>query len=93
MAASAERHEVRFIVRAALRQRENVMYILRRGDLVTFLASLAQGISRDEAITHTLPRPAVALLHGWVTLIAFVTLCFLLGMFLAEPSVGKLWTA
>lgn len=35
------------------------MYLLRGCDLPTLLAALAQRVGSDEAVTHTLPRPAV----------------------------------
>ena len=76
-----------------MRQRDDVVNLLRGSDLATLLAPLAQRVGSDEALTHTLPCPAVAFLHSRVTLIAFVTLCFLLGMLLAEATVGKPWTA
>ena len=93
MAGGAQRHEVRFIVRTALRQRNDVMNLLRRGDPATLLAPLAQGVGSDEAVTYPFPNPAVALLHSRVALVAFVPLGFLPGMFLAEACVGKPWAA
>ena len=93
MAGGAQRHEVRFIVRAALGQRYDVVNLLRRGDPATLLAPLAQGVGSDEAVAYPFPNPAVSLLHSRVALVAFVSRCFLLGMFLAEPSVGKRWAA
>lgn len=93
MAGSAQRHEVRFIVRAALGQRYDVVNLLRRGDPATLLAPLAQGVGSDEAVAYPFPNPAVALLHSRVALVAFVPLGFLPGMFLAEACVGKPWTA
>ena len=74
-------------MRTALGQRYDVVNLLRRGDPATLLAPLAQGVGSDEAVAHTLPCPAVALLHSRVTLVAFVTLCFLLGVLLAEAIV------
>jgi len=91
VAGCAERYEVRFIVRSALGQRDDVVNLLRRGDLATLLAPLAQRVSSNEAATHTLPRPTVSFLHSWVALVAFVTLCFLLGVFIAEATVGQPW--
>ena len=89
MAGCAERHEVRFIVRTALRQRENVMYLLRRSDLATLLAPLAQWVGSDEAVAYPFPHPAVTHLHSRVALVSFVPLGFLLGVFLAEACVGQ----
>ena len=74
MAGGAQRHEVRFIVRAALGQRYDVVNLLRRGDPATLLAPLAQGVGSDETVAHALPHPAVALLHSRVTLVSFVPL-------------------
>jgi len=65
------------------------MHLLRRGDLATLLAPLAQWVGSDEAVAHTLPRPPIAFLHSRVTLVAFVTLGFLLGMLLTESTVGQ----
>ena len=93
MAGGAQRHEVRFIVRAALGQRYDVVNLLRGSDLAALVAPLAQGVGSNEAVAHTLPRPPIAFLHSRVTLIAFVPLGLLLGMLLAEATVGKLWTA
>ena len=89
VAGSTERHEVRLVVRPALRQRDDVMHLLRWGDSTVRLATLTQRVSSDEAVTQALPRSAVALLHSGVTLVAFVTLSFLLGMLLAEACVGQ----
>ena len=69
------------------------MYLLRRGDLATFLAPLAQWVGSDEAVAHTLPRPPIAFLHSGVTLVAFVALGFLLDVLIAEATVGQPWTA
>ena len=93
MTRCAKRHEVAFIVRTALGQRNDVVHLLRGSDLATLLAPLAQWVGSDEAVTHTLPRPTVAFLHGRVTLVAFVPLGFLLGMLLAEATIGQPWAA
>ena len=93
VAGGAQRHEVRFIVRTALGQRYDVVNLLRRGDPATLLAPLAQGVGSDEAVAYPFPNPAVALLHSRVTLVSFVPLGFLLGVFLAEATVGQPWTA
>ena len=92
VAGSAQRHEVRFIVRTALGQRYDVVNLLRRGDPATLLAPLAQGVGSDEAVTHAFPHPAVSLLHSRVALVAFVSLGFQPGVFLTEATVGKSWT-
>ena len=55
------------------------MYLLRRSDLATLLAPLAQWVGSDEAVAHTLPHPAVPFLHSRVALVVFVPLGFLLG--------------
>ena len=65
------------------------MNLLHGSDLATLLAPLAQQVSRDEAVTHMLPRSAVAFLHGRVALVAFVPLGFLLGVLLTEATVGQ----
>ena len=93
MAGGAQRHEVRFIVRAALGQRYDVVNLLRRGDPATLLAPLAQRVNCDEAVAYPLPHPAVALLHSRVALVAFVSLGFQPGVFFAEATVGKPWAA
>ena len=80
-------------MRAALRQRDDVVNLLRGSDLATLLAPLAQRVGGDEAVTYTLPHPTVPFLHDWVTLVAFVSLGFLLGVFFAEATVGKPWAA
>ena len=88
MAGGTKRHEVRFIVRAALGQRDDVMNLLRRCDPATLVALLAQRMGSDEAVAHTLPRTTVVLLHSGVTLVALVPLRFLFGVFIAEPTIG-----
>ena len=93
MAGGAQRHEVRFIVRAALGQRYDVVNLLRRGDPATLLAPLAQGVGSDEAVAYPFPNPAVSLLHSRVALVAFVSLGFQPGVFLTEATVGKSWAA
>ena len=80
-------------MRATLGQRDDVMHLLRSGDLTTLLAPLTQRVGSDEAVTLTLPRTTVAFLHSVVTLVAFVPLGFLLGMLLAEATVGQPWAA
>ena len=79
-------------MRTALGQRNDVVHLLRGSDLATLLAPLAQWVGSDEAVAHPLPRSAVTLLHARVTLVAFVPLGFLLGVFLAEATVGQPWT-
>ena len=93
MAGGTKCHEVHFIVRAALGQRDDMMHFLRWGDPATILAPLAQRVGSDEAVTHALPHPTVTFLHSRVTLVAFVPLGFLFGVFLAEATVGQPWTA
>ena len=75
-------------MRAALGQRYDVVNLLRRGDPATLLAPLAQGVGSDEAVAYPFPNPAVAFLHRWVALVAFVPLGFLFGVFIAEPTIG-----
>ena len=92
VAGGAQRHEVRFIVRATLGQRYDVVNLLRTGDPATLLAPLAQGVGSDEAVAYPFPNPAVSLLHSRVALVAFVSLGFQPGVFLTEVTVGKSWT-
>ena len=89
VAGGAKRHEVRFLVRSALGQRYDVVHLLRWGDFTMLLAPLTQQVGSDKAVTHTLPRTTVAFLHSGVTLVAFAPLGFLLGVLLAEPTVGQ----
>jgi hypothetical protein len=74
---------------AALGQRDDVVNLLRWVDRATLLTPLAQWVGSNEAVTHTLPCPAVALLHSRVALVAFVPLGFPPGVLLTEATVCK----
>jgi len=93
VARSAKRHEIRFVVRTALGQWNDVVNLLRWGDRAALLATLAQRVVSDEAVAHALPRLTVAFLHSRVTLVAFVPLGFLPGVLITEAAVGQPWTA
>ena len=80
-------------MRATLGQRYDVVNLLRGSDLAALVAPLAQGVGSNEAVAHTLPRPAVAFLHSRVTLVALVALGFLLCVLLTEATVGQPWAA
>lgn len=74
---------------AAVGQRLDVMDFLGRGEDAAFVALLTEGVGGGVSVTDTLPRSAVAPLGGGVPLIAFVAAVLLLGVGLAEPSIGQ----
>ena len=78
---------------AAMGQRNDVVDFLSRGEDAAFVALLAEGVSGGVSVTEVLPRSAIAPLGGGVPLIAFVAAVLLLGVFLAEPSIGQVGTA
>ena len=92
MAGCTQSHEVVYIVSASLGEWLDVVYFLSRRDPSVLLALLAEGMRRDISIPNTLPTPAVSFLHGRVTLVAFVSFCFFLGVLLAKAAVRQLGT-
>jgi hypothetical protein len=59
MAGTAQAHEVRLVVRPALREGEDVVDLLDRDIPSVLQALLAEGMLVDVARADALPRPAV----------------------------------
>jgi hypothetical protein len=93
VAGGTQTHEVIHGVCAALRQGLDVVYFLSGCDPSVLLALLAEWVRRYVAVADSLPRPAVTFLHSGVTLVAFVSFCYLLGVLRAVPAVCQLRTA
>ena len=55
----------------------------------SFKALFAEGVGRNVAVTDSFPSPPVPPTDCRVTVIAFVPLGFLLGVFLAVPGIGQ----
>jgi len=87
-----QRHEVPFGVGATFGQRENMVYLLRRGKPPVPLALLAERVRGDEAFAYTLPRVTVTLSGSRVTAVSLILPCILFGVGLAEPAGGQAWT-
>ena len=89
----AQCHKVISCVSATLRQRLEVVDFLGGDKPSFFPAMLAQWMGLDIAVTDSFPGTSVTAAGSRVTVVAFITLCLLLCVFLAEPSVSKVGTA
>ena len=78
---------------AAVGQRLDVMDFLGGGEDAAFVALLTEGMGGGVSVTDALSRSAIAPLGGGVPLVAFVVAVLLLGVYLAEPSIGQVGTA
>lgn len=78
---------------AAMRERKNVVYLLRWGDPAFLLTLLAQRVRRDISVAYAFPCSTVSAARCWITVKLFISSRFLLGMFLTVPSIGKVRTA
>ena len=57
---------------ASLRQRQDMVDFLGRGDFTGPLALLAQWVSCDLAVTNPLPCAAIPALAGWIALVLVI---------------------
>lgn len=83
----AQCHEVISCMSATLRQGLEVVDFLGGNKPSFFLAMLTQRMRLDIAVTDSFPGTSVTAAGSRVTVVAFITLCLLLCVFLAEPSI------
>ena len=93
MTGFTQSDKVLFVVRTAFGQRSLVVYLFGRDQLTVLLAQLTQRMRSRISVTDAFPRSAVSSSDGVISVVFFVALCFFLGVLLAEPTVGQLWTA
>lgn len=89
----AQAHKVIIIVCSAAGQRNYVVNLLGGCKLTFLQAHLTKRMICNMSVTDSFSRSSVPFLHLRRTVILLVALVFLLLMFLAEPSVRKIWTA
>jgi len=93
MARGTQRQEIYLVVRAAIGERLDVVYLLRRGNPPVTLAQFAQRMRRDVAVADTFPRTAVAFARLGVAPVPFVFPRVPLGVGFAESAVRQRRTA
>ena len=93
MTLLTKRHEVCNIIRSALRQRNNVVNLLSRGQIAVSFTNLTQRVLCYVSVTYPFPRYAISFLHLRGTVIFLIAFILLPLVFLAEPSVCKVRTA
>ncbi len=72
---------------AAVRQRNNVVYLLRRGHSTFLFALFAQRMRGDVSITDSFPCPAVSAANSRVAPVLLITDGLLLFVLRAEPPI------
>ena len=93
MAGLAQRHEIIFIMGAAVCQRDNVVYFLRRRDPALAPAYLAQRMRQHKPAPDSWPHAIVPFLHIRCSTVAIVLGCDQLLVGRAILLVGKLRTS
>ena len=87
MATLTQRHEVALVVRAAISQRQDVMYFLGRRQPVLYHTLLAKGVRLDIMRTDLLPCATVAFVGVRIAQVSVVLMPRNLLVFIAEPAV------
>jgi len=93
MAGLAQRHEVIFIMGAAICQRDNVVYFLRRRDPALPPAYFAERIRCNVPATNSWPHAVVPFLHSRCSTVAIVLGCDQLLVRRTIQSIRKLRAA
>ena len=88
MAAGAERHQIRLVVRSTIPSGCDVVGDLRFGELPAAPAQNAEGVLGQEGLAHLAPGVSVAPAGKRIASIAFVGSRSLYRMLLTIPSVG-----
>lgn len=93
VARLTQRHQVAEIITAAVRHRNDMMYLLDRSEPTLFQTHLAQRVSRCITLSYLPPRSAVFLVAVGRTDEFIVAAVHLLCVFLAVLSVTSVGTA
>ena len=93
MAGLAQRHEIALIMGAAVCQRDNVVYFLRRRDPALAPAYLAERIRCNVPATNSWPHAVVPFLHSRCSTVAIVLGCDQLLVRRTIQSIRKLRAA
>ena len=89
----AERHQVRPVVRAAVRQLDLVVNHVGGAESSLVLAAFAQWMRRKKDRPQSFPRAGIPFGCGWVTAVLVVLLGCLLCVFIAVAACRQLGTA
>ena len=90
MARLAQRHKVSLVMRAALCQRQLVVYLLHRMQQPFLITLLTERVLCGVAVTDSFPRPPIPTAYSRVTVVLLVAAVLLLFMLLTEPPVRQL---
>lgn len=93
VARAAEGHEIVRRALTALRDGDDVMHLVHRGQPTFFLAAFTERVLFDIAITDTFPRAAIGFVDVLVAGVFVVGLVGFLFMFCTVLTVRQLWTA
>ena len=93
MAALTQRHEIVFIVRTAVCQRQDVMHFLGRRQSSCLLALFAQRMRLNITRANPSPCTTVTLAGVWIPLIFVVMMLGNLPVFIAIPAISQSATA
>ena len=93
MAFLAESHQIRPVVRAAVRQLDLVMNHVGGAESSLVFASFAQWVRRKKDRPQSFPRAGIPFGCGWVTAVLVVLLGCLLCVFIAVAACRQLGTA
>lgn len=93
VARLTQRHQVAEIITAAVRHRNDMMYLLDRSEPTLFQTHLAQWVSRSIPLSYLPPRSAVFLVAVGRTDEFVIAAVHLLCVFLAVLSVTTVGTA
>ena len=81
-------------MRSAFRERNFVMHLFGRHELSVFQTLLTEWVCLHITISNTFPSSAVPTAYSRVSVVLLVAFCFLLCVFLTEPSFrqsGATW--
>ena len=90
MARLAQRHKVSLVMRAALCQRQLVVYLLHRMQHALLVALLTERVLCGVAVTDSLPGTPIPTAYSRVTVVLLVAAVLLFLMLLTEPPVRQL---
>ena len=89
----AEGHEVSFVIRAAMTERQDVMHFGRYRQLTFTLAQLTERMQVQESCTYLSPCIAIPSLGCRVSAILLILLACQMFMLRTVPCIRQFWTA
>ena len=89
MATLAQRHEVTLVVRAAVCQRQDVMYFLDGRQPAFAHASFANRMRLDVKRSDSSPRASISFVCIWVAQVLVILTFGYLPVLVAEPTIGQ----